>query len=449
MFILPIVDHYLLYAPLCNLAALTDRVAVWRLRDALFTARNTGIGPLDDILSTLRGGAGPAPLPRQGPLEPVLLGLIPTRNCNLACEYCGFLDPDGANQIMDLSLAREAIAWYLDLVHRSKVQTTEVHFFGGEPFCAEEVLDFAFHFARIRARELDCAVRFEVVTNGTFSEDRCRWAADSLDTIILSLDGPADSQDRYRPRKDGRGSFTTLARNAQILSEGSAELAFRVCVTSETVDQMPDIATWLCQSFRPVTVCFEPVQPTPQSTSAGLFPPDPWAFAWRFIQAARILEHYAVEPVYAAADITARQMSFCPVGQDGVIVSPDGTLTACYLPRKEWEAKGLSLCLGRMENGSPCLDDEAIEAARRLNVWNKPFCARCFCQWHCAGGCHVHHELPNSPGTYDPLCIQTRLIAVRNILATLNRDDLTPLLWQHPEALQRLAGQHSDLLADF
>lgn len=449
VFILPIVEHYLLYAPLCNLAAAIDRVAVQRLRDALSMGRDTGAEMLDDILATLRLGGEPAPMPRQGPLEPALLGLIPTRSCNLACEYCGFLDPDGANQVMDLSLAREAIAWYLNLVHSSGIETAEIHFFGGEPFCAEEVLDFAYHFARLRTRELGCAVRFEVVTNGTFSEERCRWAADSLDTIIVSLDGPASIQDRYRPRKDGRGSFATVARNLNILSEGSAELSIRVCVTSETVDVMPEIANWLCQSYRLVSVCFEPVQPTPQSTAAGLFPPDPWTFALRFIQAADILERHGVEPVYAAADITARQVSFCPVGHDGVIVSPDGTLSACYLVRSDWEARGFNLRLGRMEKRVPWFDDEAVEAARRLNVWNKPFCASCFCRWHCAGGCHVHHELPASPGTYDPLCIQTRLIAARNIFKSLERDDLTPLLWQHPEALARMASQPSDLLIDF
>ena len=387
-------------------------------------------------------------MPKQGRLEPPFLGLIPTRDCNLACEYCGFLTAEEPQRIMDLELVREAVAWYMDLVGQSGAQAAEVHYFGGEPFCAEEEVDLAFHFARLKAAEIGCAVHFEVATNGTFDEDRCQWVADSLDSVILSLDGPADIQDRYRHRRGGQGSFEAVAHNAKILSEGRAELSFRACVTAETVDRVPKIAAWLCQEFRPVSVCFEPVQPTPQSKAAGLFPPDPWDFARNFIQAAWVLEAYGVEPVYAAADIRARRVSFCPVGRDVAIVSPDGVIAACYLLRQDWESKGLDLQLGQIKNGSVRLDADAIAAVRSLNVWNKPFCANCFCKWHCAGGCHVNHMLPSTPGAYDWLCIQTRVIALRNILKAMGRDDLTRALLADTKALERVVWQASDAMAD-
>jgi uncharacterized protein len=349
---------------------------------------------------------------------------------------------------MDLRLARAAIDWYLDLVCRSGIRTAEIHFFGGEPFCAEEVVDFAFHFAWLKAAEANCTVRFEVATNGAMDERRCRWAADSLDSIVLSLDGPADIQDRQRHRKDGKGSFAAVARSARLLSEGAAELSLRVCVTAETVGRLPEIATWLCQEFRPVAVSFEPLQSSAPSQSAGLLPPDPWAFAQNFVQAAGILEAHGVMPVYAAADIGARRVSFCPVGQDVPIVSPDGRITACYLLREDWQGKGFDLELGKIENGAVLLDDGAVEATRSMNVWNKPFCADCFSKWHCAGGCHVNHVLPAEPGDYDRLCIQTRLLTVRNILKTMDRDDLVHELFRSPTALERIVWQVSDELAD-
>jgi uncharacterized protein len=449
IFVLPVLDRCLVYAPLCNFAALVDRVAVERIRDGLRNAKGTRIGSLAGIVDTLRSATRLAPLPRQGRLEPAFLGLITTRRCNLACEYCGFPTADEAGGAMDLRLAREAVAWYLDLVRQSGDQTAVIEFFGGEPFCAEEVIDFVFHFARLKAAEIGCTVRLGVVTNGTFSEERCRWAADSLDSVVLSLDGPVDIQDGYRHRKDGQGSFAVVARSAAILSEGAAEFSLRTCVTDETVDRMPEIAAWFCQDYRPASVCFEPVQLTPQSKAAGLSPPDPWAFAWNFIQAARILEAYEVKPVYAAADIAARQVSSCPVGRDVVIVSPDGAVSACYLLKRDWEAKGLDLCLGKLGNGTPDLDVGALEAVRNLNVWNKPFCARCFCKWHCAGGCHVNHGLPDTPGAYDSVCIQTRVITLRNILKAMDCDNFASCLLDSPQALERAVWQVSDSLADF
>jgi len=449
IFVLPVLDRCLIYAPLCDFAALVDPIAVEQIREDLGEARGIETGPLGEIVDTLRSAAKPAPLPRQGRLEPAFLGLLTTRRCNLACEYCGFLGADDADGVMDLRLAREAVAWYLDLVRQSGDQTAVIEFFGGEPFCAEQVIDFVFHFARLKAAEIGCAVHFRVVTNGTFGEERCRWAADSLDSVILSLDGPADVQDGLRHRQDGRGSFAATDRSARILSEGTAEFSLRTCVTAGTVDRMPEIAAWFCQEYRPALVCFEPVRPVSRGEVAELAPPDPWAFARNYIQAARILETYGVKPVHATADIGARRVSFCPVAQDVAIVSPDGTLNACYLPRQDWEAQGLDLVLGKMENGSMTLDAGAMEAVRSLNVWNKPFCARCFCKWHCAGGCHVNHHLPDTPGAYPGLCVQTRIIALRNILLMMGRDDLTSRLLESSEAMGRAVGQVSDALVDW
>jgi radical SAM protein with 4Fe4S-binding SPASM domain len=404
---------------------------------------------MGELLDVLRSPALPAPSPRQGDLAPAFLGMLPTRRCNLACRYCGFMAQAAPGRAMDLKLARHALEWYLRRAGETGRREAEIHYFGGEPFYAPEVLDFTVHYARIRAAEWGVTVRFEAATNGVFGEERAHWAADHLDTIVLSLDGPADVQDRHRPRRNGGGSFESVARNARILSEGAAQLFFRACVTAQTVDRLPEIARWFCDEYRPRGVCFEPVQPLPHARPAGLEPPDAWAFARSFIRAAWVLEACGVETVYAAGDVHARRVSFCPVGQDVVIVSPDGDLNACYLLEQDWQAKGMDLRLGRIEpDGRVALDPTRVAAARRLNVLNKPGCAHCFCKWHCAGGCHVNHTSPGAAGAYDRLCLQTRLISLRNLLKTMGFDDLTPALLADDRALERAARQPSDALMD-
>ena len=448
IFAIPISNQFLLYAPLHSLAALMDLTAVRRLRDGLLSGQPVAQGQLGDISRVLLARGEPAPLPRQGDFVPSFLGFLPTRECNLSCRYCGFLTSEESSKVMDLNLARDAVNWYMDVLDRAGARHAEVHYFGGEPFCAEKVLDLTVHLARLRAEEVGCTVRFEVATNGVFGENRCRWAADNLDTIVLSLDGPADIQDRHRPYRDGRGSFETVERSARILSEGSADLFLRACVTQDTVDRMPEIAAWFCEHFRPRGVCFEPLQPTVQSGAVRLEPPDSWDFARNFIRSAWILESHGVEPVYAAADVRARQVSFCPVGKDAAIVSPDGTISACYLLRRDWEAKVLDLCLGRVKEGRVQLRADGVATARSLNVYNKPFCARCFCKWHCAGGCHVNHAPAGSPGTYDRLCIQTRIIALRNILKAMGQDQLAREWLRDREEVERSVFQSSDSLLD-
>lgn len=448
VFAVPISDRFLLYAPLHHLAALVNLTAAQRLRDRLLSGRPVPEGRLDEIARALDGDAEPTPLPKQGDFVPPFLGILPTRGCNLACRYCGFLTAPESQHVMAPELARDAVNWYMDVVSKAGMQHAEIHYFGGEPFCAEEVLDLTVHLARMRAEEVGCTLRFEVATNGAFSEARCRWAADNLDTIVLSLDGPADIHDRHRPYKDGRGSFETVERNARMLSAGPADLFLRACVTNQTVGRLPEMAAWFCENLRPRGVCFEPLQPSAASGTIQLEPPDAWDFAYNFIQAAGILESHGAEPVYAAADIHARRVSFCPVGQNVAIVSPDGTLSACYLLERDWEAKGLDLRLGRVEGGHVQLWAEAVASARSLNVHNKPLCARCFCKWHCAGGCHVNHTPAGTPGEYDRLCVQTRTIALWNVLKAMGQDDLAHEWLRDRAAVAGSVYRASDLLLD-
>jgi hypothetical protein len=86
--------------------------------------------------------------------------------------------------------------------------------------------------------------------------------------------------------------------------------------------------------------------------------------------------------------------------------------------------------------------------ARSQNVWNKPFCATCFCRWHCAGGCHVNHVLPNVRGDYDRLCVQTRIITLRNILVAMGHQNLVDGLLGERDTLEKAICQSSDTLVE-
>ena len=114
----------------------------------------------------------------------------------------------------------------------------------------------------------------------------------------------------------------------------------------------------------------------------------------------------------------------------------------------EWHEKGLDLRLGSIEHGTVLLDESGVAAARDLSVQKEPFCAQCFCKWHCAGGCHVNHVQSGRPGEYDRLCIQTRIITLRNILKAMDREDLVRELLKNRRALERAAWQTPDTLVD-
>ena len=376
----------------------------------------------------------------------MFLGLIPTRACNMACGYCDFDAQHALGPVMTYAMARDAIDAYLSLLRSAKKNLLEIHFFGGEPLMAWDVVFFAVHYARLRAEENGMSVRFEVITNGVISPSRARWLADRFDTVVLSLDGPEDIQSRQRAGMDGVNPVKSVLRNAKILANGSCELALRACVTSDSVGRMAEIAAWMLTEYCPSGICFETMTASRRSQLSGLEPPDPFEFVQGFLAAQQIIERAGVDCVLSTAMTATCQTSFCPVGQDAMIVSPDGRVDACYWMEDEWLKRGLDLRMGAVKGQFLDLDPLAVQRARDLTDKYKQPCENCFCKYHCAGGCHVRRAGSPAARREAEVCIQTRLITAARLLQRLNNQDVLDNMLQDQPSLERLAYQRDDRL---
>lgn len=446
LFCVPVLDKFLLYAPRRHVTALVNQAAVTLIQNAFLRGESVS-GELASLFEDLRTEPSTALTTRTGPLrDPLFLGLVPTRGCNLNCQYCDFAAPKRTSQKMSLSTVRRAVDAYIALLQSVKKSTLEIHFFGGEPFYAWDSVFFAVEYARLRATEMGMETHFEVITNGMFSAARCRWIADLFDTVVLSIDGPAELHDRQRPALNGKGSFATLARNARILSDGPAELALRACISHLSVSRMPEIAAFFAQAFHPSSVCFETLTPSPLAQQAGLFHPDPVEFARGFFAAAEVLSGQGIETILSTADLNTDQDTFCPVGRDALIVSPDGTIDACYLLRQDWEEQGLDLRLGRLSTDGFVFEPGAVQRARDLTSRNKDACQDCLCRYHCAGGCHVRRSASPTARKNTEVCIQTRLITIATLLVSLGKADLAARWMGDRERLEAAALSLDDRL---
>ena len=449
IFCLPVGQATLVHAPLHGLTALVRNDAAATLRSAL---RGEGL-PSDErlrsIATRLRGPAVDRPTARSGTLsDPLFLGIIPTRDCNMACEYCDFASRSPSTSRMDRDVACAAVDAFLALLADGGHQRGQIHFFGGEPLRAADVVGFIVEYATLCAENLGINLHFEATTNGLFSSARAHWVADAFDSIVLSLDGPPEIQNRQRPALNYQPSFDVVSRTAVILSEGSTQFAIRSCVTSATVDQLPQWATWISREFHPDIVCFESLTPSKRSAAAGLLPPDPYRFAREFASSARILAACGIDTVQSMSDPSGCRISACPVGRDALIVSPDGAVNACYLPENQWRDRGLDLRLGHVDaaTGRVEIDDEALERVRGLPGRDKPLCANCYCQYHCAGGCHVHHDTDGPPASYDDLCIATRLITADRLLRGLHLPEVSAECLRDAVSAATLAQNSDDRL---
>lgn len=447
---MPLGSDFLVYNPLRGSCALINAGALSLLRQSLngYSLRNSTLAPLWNALT----GTYEPLRPRQGPItSPLFLGLIPTRGCNMGCHYCDFSAPKYSDNLMTTQIARDALDAYFALLQEANQTVANVHFFGGEPFQHEQVIHFAVGYAELLAEAAGISARFEVTTNGLYSASRCRWIADHFDAVVLSLDGLPDVHDRHRPALNGKGTFDPIARNAKILSEGSVELIVRACVTADSVGSLADFAQWIAETLRPSTVCFETLSFSAQADASGMKAPDPVEFARSFERAAQVLREYGITTVTSTAVLDGPRLSFCPIGKDALIVSPDGAVDACYLLREEWNASGLDLRIGEVcsdaQNGAVFgFDSSAVERVRQMTVYERPLCAECLCRYHCAGGCHVHHATDADAGNFDALCVQTRLITVAGLLRRLGRDDLADRWISDGDFATRGVWQRSDRL---
>jgi uncharacterized protein len=427
LFALPVLDRYLLYAPLHRFAALVDQTVITDLKRQLW-AESFDPGTLQVGGQGIFSRKKIQPFaPADGPLTtPQFLGLITTRGCNMNCKYCDFSALTANPKPMSVNLARNCIDVYCDILQKNRASSADIQFFGGEPFVNSKVIEFTVNYAREKARSRNIAARFEVTTNGIIDEPTARWAAGNFDAVILSLDGPEAIQNFHRPLRNNKPGFQIAYRTARILGQGSSELVIRICVSAQNVSNLPQIAAWVAENFMVSKVCIEALTPSALSEINGIKAPDPVAFGVSVLHAASILENYGIETITSGTDIEQLQTSFCPVGRDALIVDPDGKINACYLLEEEWQKEGLDMVFGHCPNsaqespGKFVFDEGALQRIRALAGIKTPLCSNCFCKYHCAGGCHVNHRDFLAAQAYDSVCLQTRLIVTGKILRQMS-----------------------------
>ncbi|MFM7846156.1 MAG: radical SAM protein, partial [Planctomycetota bacterium] len=434
LFAVPLLNQWLLYAPLHGVSALLNRSAL----DHLIS----GDGDLSAELSGLRRELAeevPIPQPKTGEIAPDFLGFITTRACNIGCLYCDFGGPTAKRVEIDPLIVVSAIDWMANQLVAAGRQLFKVHLFGGEPFQAPEMVDLIVHRTRLVCAKYHLTPWFEASTNGVFNESRSRFVADYINTVVLSFDGPRRFHDHNRPGFNGQPTFDVVYRTAKYLSRSSTELCLRCCITQDSVHHMSEITEWMIEEFNPSAITHEPLTENELTRGAHLAPPDPYDFAINWWRSHRIASQHGIKLVYSATENDKPRLSSCPVGSDTVIVSPDGRVSACYLLPMDWQQHGMNMDMGWFhQNGNIQFDTESIHEIRNLII-DKPRCEKCLCQWDCAGGCHVSQTHRNCDTSYNAFCYQTRLVTSFLLTERLGFAELVEELLTNREALRRIA----------
>ena len=171
------------------------------------------------------------------PMTPFSLLVKPVgARCNLACDYCFYLDksalyPNGPALMPDTVMER-MLKSYLSLPFDS----FSIAFQGGEPLLAG--LPF-FRRANDLAKKFlspDRRLALSIQTNATLmTQDAARFFADEECLVGVSVDGPAEVHDAHRVTPDGRGTHADVMRGIDAMHDAGCEYNVLTLVTGANV----------------------------------------------------------------------------------------------------------------------------------------------------------------------------------------------------------------------
>ena len=149
-------------------------------------------------------------------------------SCNLACEYCYYLEKknlyprEGNSRIFEMSddILEEYIRQYIESQTMFQVLFT---WHGGEALLRP--LSFYRNVVRLqkkyaRGRQIDNCIQ----TNGLLLTDEwCQFFRDNRWLVGVSVDGPEKFHDRYRHNIGGRPSFSRVMKGIELLNHYGVE----------------------------------------------------------------------------------------------------------------------------------------------------------------------------------------------------------------------------------
>ena len=145
--------------------------------------------------------------------------LMPTLQCNLACNYC-FQKEHPAFGKMPAATEDATLEWILRAIDERGLSRLHVHYFGGEPTTRK---DFCLRTAEVLSASMRArggAFDWQMTTNGVLLdlEFALRMEKFGHGGYKITLDGDKETHDRERVYRDGRGTFDVIFDNVVALA---------------------------------------------------------------------------------------------------------------------------------------------------------------------------------------------------------------------------------------
>jgi len=166
--------------------------------------------------------------------------IMSTMKCNFDCIYC-YESHEGAD--MDIETA-EKVADYISEVAKNK-RSIGIGWFGGEPLIKFDIMKFINEKVIKSCQEYKTQFYSSISTNGYLLSSEKAKLFDELKihNVQITLDGPPEYHNKYRPLKGGGPTFNMILNNIKNLLESTKEtkLSLRVNVGPDNYNAIPEL----------------------------------------------------------------------------------------------------------------------------------------------------------------------------------------------------------------
>ncbi|MEK6320588.1 MAG: quinohemoprotein amine dehydrogenase maturation protein [Acidobacteriota bacterium] len=334
--------------------------------------------------------------PQPFPLQTIVMNV--TNQCNLSCSYCyeygedRIATPEGKTKFMSEETARSTADFLLN--QSPGRRAVHLTFFGGETLLNFKVVKSTIEYARTKAAEMGKYIDFSMTTNATMlTSEIISFLAENNVGVTVSIDGPKESNDRFRVFHNGKGSYDVIAPKIKELVKvhRSRPIGARVTLTAQVVD-VKKIFRHLTEEMGFDEVGFAPVTTSPVRLYAignrGLdHVLDQFTeLAGEYLEYALENKHHGFSNVKDTLQELHQGVSKaypCGAGLGLLGVAPSGDIGLCHRFVDSPVGK-----LGHIETG---IDREAqAEHLNRAHINTKYDCHTCWARPVCSGGCY--HE---------------------------------------------------------
>ena len=301
-------------------------------------------------------------------------------DCNFACIYCYEGDMKG-NLYMSEETGDHLIRFIKDNFPERKTSLL-IDFYGGEPLLSLGLVKSISKSLKSFIERKGASYSFTLVTNGSlFKKEVAEELVPlGLKSVQITLDGPAQNHNKYRPFKSGADSFEIIIKNIRETWD-LVNINIVGNYDKNNYEKFPLLLDYLQDAgFPPEKIAgvkFSPVMNRPEGDTSPvdynggcMSINEPW-----LLTAGEFLREEILRRGYHTPKVG---LTICAIeNRDSYVVNYDGGIYKCpaFIGKKGFAVGDLVTGVGEHAN------------AYKLGIWKNEECAECVYLPLCFGGC--------------------------------------------------------------